>query len=433
MPIDENKITRINIRSEYFQDILDKVPSRIVSYGSTGMLLIFLIICIGLKLVRYPDVITSDAVVTTNTPPVELHNRVSGRIVNLLRRDQDTVTAGDWVVVLYNSANYKEVLKLKQLLNTLSGPHFWDNIDTVRFEELTSLGDLQSGYAQLYKSVEELKLFLQLNLQYRQLEINSRREQNMTALQQQLYNKLAIVQRQSQLSKSDLDRNRSLDSQKVVARTEVEQKEITYLNTKNNLEELHNNIVNNQLQVQVLKKENASLNADHANTLFTLKKNIYQHFSDLSFQLSEWQHKYILDAPISGILNFYDIRTADQFLTNEQKVFTITPARVQDYFAIAKLPVINSGKARVGLQCNIRLNNYPYTEFGMLKGTIVSISAAAQAGFYSVKIKLPGQLKTTLQRELDNKSELIGQADIIVEDMSLFDRLFNAIINKKTY
>ncbi|MBW8687983.1 HlyD family secretion protein [Chitinophaga rhizophila] len=433
MPIDEQKISRINIRSEYFQDILDKVPSRIITYGSTGMLVIFAIIIIGMRLVRYPDVITSEAVVTTSTPPVTVHNRVSSRIVSLLRYDQDTVNSGDWVMVLYNSANYQEVQQLREILWQVRGPGFWEKLDTIKFRELTALGDMQSDYARFYKSVEELRLFNRLNIQRRQLTINADRAKSMNELNQQLEHKLTILQRQSILSKADLDRNIQLDSLKVVAKTEVEQKEITYLNTQSILDELNNSLINNQLQEHALTKENLTLAADYDNTLFNLRKNIFQSYSDLTFQLTEWQNKYVLDAPVSGVLNFYDIRTPDQFLSNEQKVFTVTPVSSQAYFAIAKLPVTNSGKVRVGLKCNIRLNNYPYTEFGMLKGTVVAMSAAAKEGFYSVRVQLPSPLVTTLRKPLDNKSELTGQADIIVEDLTLFDRLFNSIINKNTY
>ncbi|SFE50188.1 HlyD family secretion protein [Chitinophaga sp. CF118] len=433
MPIDEQKINRINIRSEYFQDILDKVPSRIITYGSIGMLVIFIIIIIGMKVVRYPDVITSEAVVTTSTPPVTVHNRVSSRIVSLLKADQDTVSIGEWIMVLYNSASYQEVLQLREILRHVSGSGFWEKIDTVKFEELTALGDMQSGYARFYKSVEELRLFNRLNIQRRQLTINADRARSMNDLDRQLQHKLTILQRQSMLSKSDLDRNMLLDSLRVVAKTEVEQKEIAYLNTQSIVEELNNTRVSNQLQEQALTKENVTLAADYDNTLFNLRKNIFQSYSDLTFQLTEWQNKYVLDAPVSGVLNFYDIRTADQFLSNEQKVFTITPVSGQEYFAIAKLPITNSGKVRVGLKCNIRLNNYPYTEFGMLKGTVTAMSAAAKEGFYSVKVQLPKPLVTTLHKPLDNKSELTGEADIIVEDLTLYDRLFNSIINKNTY
>lgn len=430
MPVEENKIRQINPRSEYFQDILDKVPSRVTTLGSTGMLIIFVLACLGLRVIKYPDVITSEALITTETPPVELHTRASGRILALLKKDQEKVKSGDWIIVLNNSADYKDVLKISNSLKHVSTENFWTSIDTMHFEESTDLGDLQNVYSQFAKSAGELKLFLTLKAQARQLSINSDREKGLVSLKQQLSHQLAILERECAISKLDYERNLQLDSLKIVARTELEQKEIAYLAMKNNLEQVNGSLINTQLQAELLKKENVTLKTDENNTYFTLRRNVLQYYNELLFQLAEWQNKYVLEAPIDGILNFYEIRSEDQFLSNEQKVFTIVPANSQNYFAIARLPVANSGKVRAGLSCTIKLNNYPYMEFGMLKGTIQSISAAAKEGFYSVKVKLPGQLVTSLHKQLYSKSELSGQADIIVEDLTLFDRLFNFLVSK---
>lgn len=430
MPVEENKIRQINPRSEYFQDILDKVPSRVTTLGSTGMLIIFVLACLGLRVIKYPDVITSEALITTETPPVELHARASGRILALLKKDQEKVKSGDWIIVLNNSADYKDVLKISNSLKHVSTENFWTSIDTMHFEESTDLGDLQNVYSQFAKSAGELKLFLTLKAQARQLSINSDREKGLVSLKQQLSHQLAILERECAISKLDYERNLQLDSLKIVARTELEQKEIAYLAMKNNLEQVNGSLINTQLQAELLKKENVTLKTDENNTYFTLRRNVLQYYNELLFQLAEWQNKYVLEAPIDGILNFYEIRSEDQFLSNEQKVFTIVPANSQNYFAIARLPVANSGKVRAGLSCTIKLNNYPYMEFGMLKGTIQSISAAAKEGFYSVKVKLPGQLVTSLHKQLYSKSELSGQADIIVEDLTLFDRLFNFLVSK---
>jgi len=430
LPVEENKIRQINPRSEYFQDILDKVPSRVTTLGSTGMLIIFVLACLGLRVIKYPDVITSEALITTETPPVELHTRASGRILALLKKDQEKVKSGDWIIVLNNSADYKDVLKISNSLKHVSTENFWTSIDTMHFEESTDLGDLQNVYSQFAKSAGELKLFLTLKAQARQLSINSDREKGLVSLKQQLSHQLAILERECAISKLDYERNLQLDSLKIVARTELEQKEIAYLAMKNNLEQVNGSLINTQLQAELLKKENVTLKTDENNTYFTLRRNVLQYYNELLFQLAEWQNKYVLEAPIDGILNFYEIRSEDQFLSNEQKVFTIVPANSQNYFAIARLPVANSGKVRAGLSCTIKLNNYPYMEFGMLKGTIQSISAAAKEGFYSVKVKLPGQLVTSLHKQLYSKSELSGQADIIVEDLTLFDRLFNFLVSK---
>ncbi len=131
--INENKINQISTRSEYFQDILDKIPSSIIRYGSLGMLIIFLIIGVGLNFVKYPDVVNSEVTITTNNPPIELHSQTSARISELLRGDRDTVAKGDWIVILNSGADYKDVARIKRELeqvnigNIALGQNIFDN------------------------------------------------------------------------------------------------------------------------------------------------------------------------------------------------------------------------------------------------------------------------------------------------------------------
>ncbi len=430
MAIDENKIKQIVTRSEFFQDILDKIPSKITAWGNTAILIIFLLIALGLKFIKYPDVISSVAVITTEKPPVEIYSRTSGRVTHLFKNDQEKVQKGDWIILLNNSADYKQVVKAIELVEKIDPIDFWKSLNTMDFEELTNLGDLQSSYFQFHKSVEEFKLFAQLNSQYRQLDINSRREENLGSLQQKLSNQLSMLKEELSLVKLDYDRTMKLQSEGYVTKIELEQKEIAYLKMTGRVEELNVNLLNIQLQKETLEKENTSLDVEKNDTYFKLRSNVLQYYNNFLFELSEWQNKYVLSSPIDGTLNLYDVRNNDQFLAQEQKVFTITPDKAQNYFAIVKLPVSNSGKVRTGQSCVIQLHNYPYTEFGMLKGTIQSISIAPKEGFYSVKVKLPNQLLTTTNKQLQSKSELTGVAEIIIEDLTLFDRLFNIFTSK---
>jgi hypothetical protein len=155
-----------------------------------------------------------------------------------------------------------------------------------------------------------------------------------------------------------------------------------------------------------------------------------QLYNTLVYELKEWENKYVICAPIDGIINLYDIRTEDQFLASEQKVFTITPQKSQNFFSILKLPISNSGKVKIGQECIIQLHNFPFSEFGVLKGTVHSISNTSNDGFFSVKVTLSNQLVTTTNIDLSGKSELTGNGEIIVRNETLFDKLFNILFKK---
>ena len=58
----------------------------------------------------------------------------------------------------------------------------------------------------------------------------------------------------------------------------------------------------------------------------------------------------------------------------------------------ALLPVARSGKVKAGQKVNIRLQNFPENEYGILRGTVKNISLTpAQSGemsYYTVNISL---------------------------------------------
>ncbi|HEX2630742.1 MAG TPA: HlyD family efflux transporter periplasmic adaptor subunit, partial [Chitinophagaceae bacterium] len=288
-----------------------------------------------------------------------------------------------------------------------------------------SLGEMQGTYYGLIKSIKELKLFETLEAQLKQLRVNSSRKSGMDKVKQNLEEQLKTLDDQLSIEKKDLDRNIQLNNEKILSDLDMEKKRIEYLNMKSRLESLKGTILNSDLQVELLKKENITLDVEKQDLYFKLTASVLQYYNALLYEIADWENKYVIISPIDGVINFYDLKGTDQYLSAEQKVFTITPVSKQTYYGIAKYPVANSGKIKVGQKCTIKLHNYPYTEFGFLNGTVSSISTAPREGFYSVKIDLPNQETTSFGKKLPGAADLVGTVSIIIEDMTLFDRFFN--------
>lgn len=95
------------------------------------------------------------------------------------------------------------------------------------------------------------------------------------------------------------------------------------------------------------------------------------------------------------------------------------------YIAKLKTPSFNSGKLLLGQTVNIKLENYPDAEFGILEGNIKNISLITDKdGFYIVDVSLPPKLITTYHKEIEFKQEMLGMAEIITEDLRLIERFF---------
>jgi len=81
----------------------------------------------------------------------------------------------------------------------------------------------------------------------------------------------------------------------------------------------------------------------------------------------------------------------------------------------------------LGQRVNIKLNNYPFTEYGMLQGVIRSISEVPDGDNYSLDVELSNGLVTNYGIELKFAQQIEGVAEIITEDQRLFQRVFNPL------
>ena len=65
------------------------------------------------------------------------------------------------------------------------------------------------------------------------------------------------------------------------------------------------------------------------------------------------------------------------------------------------LPMRGSGRVKIGNRVMIKLNPYPYIQYGVLEGRIESISLVATRENYAADIEFPDGLITSTGKELD--------------------------------
>jgi len=89
---DEVDISSVEIRSEEVQEIMGFIPHWIIRWGITLFFLVIMMFLIGSWFFKYPDVIQSTIVVTTEVPPAAIVARTNGKIQRLFVRDNQKVT-----------------------------------------------------------------------------------------------------------------------------------------------------------------------------------------------------------------------------------------------------------------------------------------------------------------------------------------------------
>ena len=183
------------------------------------------------------------------------------------------------------------------------------------------------------------------------------------------------------------------------------------------------------MQIQIGQLEESLFDASHQDieTHNNLQTRLQTQLSQLQAEILNWELNYTLIAPIDGKITFTNYWVENQNITAGSAVFTIVPNEKLPMIGKAQLPLARSGKVKPGQKVNIRLQNFPENEYGILRGTVKNISLtpteANGMAYYSVEITLNNRLITTYKKQLPYLSDMQGQADIITEDISFLERL----------
>ncbi len=414
----------IELRSEEVQEILSFVPNWMIRWGNT----LFFGLILGLLLiswfVKYPDVIASEVLITTSTPPEKIYANRNGQLDAILVADNEDVSKDKILAIVENSSNYEDVILLKNIIDTLQ-VDYNDFYFPIEILSTLFLGDVESDFALFERSYTEYKLNKELKpleSEYlaNQLSLAEARNRLNTLIAQQ-----GINRRELELKRKDQERYKSLYEKGIISTQEFDQKQLDFLQAQRSYR--NNNSAISQLR-EVINNSKKNIRGTEIRRVQDdnkFLKNAIQSFNQLKKSLKTWELNYVLKSSIAGRVSFLSFWDENQTVRSGDLVFTVVPTRSTTFLGKIKAPARNSGKIKKGQQVNIKLLNYPYEEFGMIEGAVSNISLLPDAeGNYLVDVELDEKLTTTYNKEIEFKQEMIGSAEIITEDLRLIERFF---------
>lgn len=413
-----------HLRSEEVQDILTKVPHWMILWGNTLILGLLVLFFIFTWYIKYPDVISTEATITSQTPPQKIYAPYSGKIDTLLVQNNQLVRGGEIIGMIQNTAKLKDVLFLKAILDTVNirGEVFEFPADKI---PLLSLGEVASDYAIFEKEYIEYTLNKSLNPYGNKQYSNNLSKNEIRSRLENLKNQKELDTKKHQLAENEFNRNKQLFEKGVISQNEFENKQTQFLESERNLKNIDNSFsqLNQSLNDAFQNSRDNKINNQIDET--RLFKNLIQSFTQLKQRIDNWELNYLLRADVDGKISFLNIWNTNQNVTKGDLLFTVVPNQNTNYLAKINAPIRNSGKIIPGQKVNIKLLNYPETEFGMLNGTVKSMSAIPnEEGFYLVNVALNDKLITSYNIEISFINEMTGTAEIITEDLRLLERFF---------
>lgn len=423
MPADPNE-TDLKLRSEEIQEILSKPPSWIIRWGITLIFIFTLIILTLSIIIRYPDFITTRIIVTTEIPTERIIARYSGALEKLYVSNGDSVKVGQRLAVLRNTANIEAVYKLKYILDTVQ-----DVTETFSFPitEISHslLGEIGTAYINFEKSYVDYHLLKDLDPYANLLSEN---RVSLSELRRRLKDQIVqrnLLEEELELEKTDFERHNVLYRKGVISQQEFESK-------KGELLQMEKSISSMAISISQMREAIASSSYALSNTRINqqeedtrLFSSLNQNYYALQKALLDWEYNYVLSSSLDGTISFQGFWGENQYISTGETVFTVLPNETGSLVGKLSLPSQNAGKVAIGQKVLVKLDNFPYQQFGMLIGRVKNISVSpGKEGSYFVYIHLPNGTLTSYNNELPFDQELLGSAEIITEDLSVAERFF---------
>ncbi len=425
MSIKNKHIEALELRSEEVQEILTRVPHWMIRWGSVLFLFLIIMLLAISWFVKYPDIIASEVLITTQIPPQKVYAKTTGKFESIVVTDNQSVKNNSVLAIIENTANYQDIFKLKSIIDTLKVNN--SKAFYFPFKELPILflGEMDSDFSLFENAYLQYRLNIELQPFANDASANRITTRELKGRLVNLKSQKEIQKAELNFKKKDLDRHKTLFDKGIIAEQEYDNKQLEYLQVERNYKTMSSSISQLRESISNANKTSKGTEINKTREEIILLKNVIQSLNQLKQRIKNWELRYVLKSNINGKVSFLSFYDKNQTANQGDLVFTVIPIENSNFIAKLKTPRQNSGKIKIGQQVNIKLENYPGYEFGMLKGKIQNISLIPNKdGLYLIDVSLSEKLITSYNKEIDFKQEMLGTAEIITEDLRLIDRFF---------
>lgn len=419
---------KIEIKSDDVNEILSRAPGWTVRWGNTLILAIVSLFIIGSALFRYPDKLSAPITVTSENLPAQLMAKTTGRVQELFKSDGNVVSKGDVIAMIENSASFTDYIELSDALDSLLGNGFLaENLIVEDLPVNLQLGDMQDAYNQFLGRAREYGNFIRLDYHSKKSMLIKRELEAQRSMIRQYSRQIAISSEQADIASRRFSRDSLLYVQKVISQSDFESSKASKLSARQDYEGARKNLEDLRLTALQSEQTLLDLELDKDKQKSNLLSGLSGDMDLLKASLRKWEQDYLLISPLDGKLSFTRFWQKNQNVTEGDVVFTVVPGKEANIKGKIFLPLEGAGKVRIGQKVNIKFDNFPYMEFGMVEVKVLRVSSVPalvdNKQVYVVDVLLPQKLVTNYGRELPFSEEMRGVAEIITEELSILQRI----------
>lgn len=420
-------------KSEEVADIIERMPT-----GWTNLvdILITVIVIVMITLgciIKYPDTVIGQISVTGEKAPVRLVAPISGRL-KLLVDDNTEVTEGVCLGYIETGARYEDVLMLDSLCSMTLGMK--TQLDLPGNLKLGALSAYYNDFVMSYIQYDQLRKTKVYNNMRRTL-INQQQTDRQVAENMckeiGLNDTIIYSIRKQYEADSLLHKHGALSGEKL-----AEQHNHLLSCLQSNVE-LKSTALMKQSEISALEIELAKVDVTVREEMASSFTTMVAKYNMLANQVHLWREQYLFVAPIDGCVQYLGFWRDNIHVNASAEVFSISPIKNRMIGELL-IPSLGAGKVEMGQDVNIKFFDYPYSEYGYVRGKVEAISSLTRiieslegkAKAYLVRVSFPEGMKTNFDKHLHINFETAGIGEVITRERRLIQRLFDNLKARET-
>ncbi len=405
------------------QTVLDQPPSTLPNRLAWGSLLFACCFAGWAWFGQVNEVARAQGKLIPQGEVYKIHPTDLGKVSQVLVKEGQAVKAGDLIATLDPAIANNEVERLKQ--------------------------DLVGYQAQL---IQTQLLFAQA-----QLQAETRRAIGSAATQAQVgavtqaaanvgttQALLAQLQVDKVAQLERLERLQPLATAGAIAQEQVFQVEQSLRDRQRTIIEHEGTLAHTNAEIQRLQAEVGQKQAEEKDFGVAAEQQIQQmglKVTELQSKISETQlliasaqvklQQFSLYAPVDGVVSTLNLHNVGEVVQPGQPIAEITPTN-QPLVLVATLPNQEAGFVKPGLPVQVKLDAYPFQDYGMVSAKVITISPDAkfdqQLGqVYRVEVQLDRHYIVKENQKIPFKAGQTATAEIVTRQRRIADLLFDPL------
>lgn len=423
----EGKARKVELQRKELEDMLGRVPGWITRNGMILFVFLFVLLLYGSWIFKYPDKRKARIVVTSINPPADLRARTSGKITGLFVENDEQVSAGEVLAMIENPATYEDVVKLKRSLAFLDSIPLNEASDELSELSNVNLGTIQVNYSLFLKAYRDFMEFRRISYHQRKIATLRNELEQQREYTRSLSERSSIQEQAYDLANRQYNRDASLYEEQVISEADLEESRKSMLAERDKYQEIISLMAENNIRMAQTQNQIVDLELKQQEEESGMINILQESYNNLKASITSWEQTYLLVAPVNGSVTFTRFWSENQNVQMGEKVLTVIPAESGSLIGKISLPLEGAGKVDVGDQVNIRFDNFPYLDYGMVKGYVSNISEVSDDDFYTVEVELPDGLTSFYNYPIPFSQNMQGNAEILTDKKRLLVRVLNPI------